>query len=118
MEIAEETLEAPEIEIDRRYDPEASDVVGHIFRAAAQSDNYEKEEQKRYIRGKAEPGTIVYATWKSVVVTSVTIADASQGEFEIKVPDKLQEGEHEVIVFAYDPNKSLVGNISSLIFNK
>lgn len=70
-----------------------------------------------YLKGEAQPGSIIFVTWKSLILSSVVIADASQGEFEVLIPEDLPEGDHNVLVFAYDPSKSLVGNLASLVFD-
>ncbi len=68
--------------------------------------------------GRGNPGDIIMFTWKSVILSSVVMSDASQGEFRVEVPDELPEGEHEIIAFSYNPRTGVVGNVVSLLFNK
>ncbi len=68
--------------------------------------------------GYAKPGSIVIATWKSRILSSTVLSDASQGKFELYIPDDLPEGDHEILVFIYDPSRSLVSNVTSLLFRK
>ena len=52
------------------------------------------------LTGETEFGNRVTATWRSVVTSSVLIADAVTGEFEIQAPRDLEFGDHEVWVTA------------------
>lgn len=74
------------------------------------------EVKPRLIKGRAAPGSMVFVTWKSLTLSSVVLADASQGEFQVEVPPELEEGDHEAIVYVFDPQKSLLSNVSSLFF--
>ena len=65
-----------------------------------------------------DPGTTVFVTWKSVTLNSVVIADASQGYFEADVPEDLEDGEHTVLVYAYNEKTSWISNINSMLFSK
>ncbi|MBT4917136.1 hypothetical protein HON58_01735, partial [Candidatus Peregrinibacteria bacterium] len=67
--------------------------------------------EKTYIEGHAEPGTTVIVSWKSVVLNSVVVADASQGYFKVEVPKKLALGNHDALVYAYDED-SLIYSIT------
>ncbi|MBD3360896.1 hypothetical protein GF366_03790 [Candidatus Peregrinibacteria bacterium] len=75
------------------------------------------EIEENIVRGSADPGMTVFVTWKSVILSSVVLSDASQGEFEIDVPE-LPEGDHEVVVYALDEDNSLVSNVSTLLFGR
>lgn len=46
------------------------------------------------------------------------ISDASQGEFELEIPSELEDGDHEVLAYIYDENNSMLGNITTLLFNQ
>ena len=61
---------------------------------------------------------LVYVTWKSLIVSSVVISDASQGDFELKVPRELADGRHEVIVYTLDKRNSVMSSIYKGIINK
>lgn len=74
------------------------------------------EVKPRLIKGRAAPGSMVFVTWKSLTLSSVVMADASQGEFQVEVPPELEAGDHEAIVYVFDPQKSLLGNVSNLFF--
>lgn len=67
--------------------------------------------EKTYIQGYSKPGTTVIVSWKSVVLNSVVVADASQGYFKVEVPKKLAQGNHDALVYAYDEN-SLIYSIT------
>ena len=58
------------------------------------------------LTGETEFGNRVTATWRSVVTSSVLIADAVTGEFEIQAPRNLEFGDHEVWVTAIRKNDS------------
>ncbi len=70
----------------------------------------------RQLTGYYDPGTTVFVTWKSVVLNSVVIADASQGYFEVDVPEDLEEGEHTVLVYAYNKKTNWISNVNSMLF--
>lgn len=85
----------------------------------ADSAGADADADEPYIlTGYTEPGTFVYATWKSLTYSSVVIADASQGYFEIEAPEGLEEGNHEALVYVYDRSRKMIGNITSLLFSK
>ncbi|MCK9186682.1 hypothetical protein M0P48_04575 [Candidatus Gracilibacteria bacterium] len=93
-------------------DPKTEDVIGSTGLTVTKGD------VPKVIEGVAKPGEIVFVTWKSIVMSSVVIADATQGKFKIEVPSDLPEGKHEVIAFVYDPNNNFVGNLASFFFSK
>jgi len=73
---------------------------------------------ERYmVKGTSEPG-IIYVTYKSRILSSVVISDASQGKFEAEIPADLSEGEHEVLVYLHDEENNLVSNVTRLLFSK
>ncbi len=72
--------------------------------------------KRRLLTGYVEPGSTVFVTWKSVVLNSVVIADASQGYFEVEMPSELEEGEHNVMVYSYKKSRNVVSDITSLLF--
>lgn len=69
-------------------------------------------------RGYADPGSVVFVTWKSVLKTSTVIADASQGYFEVQVPKGLEKGQHTAYIYSYSPQKKTASNFSKAVFNK
>lgn len=77
-----------------------------------------EKQENAMLSGYAEPGSKVYVTWRSLVMSSVVVADASQGYFEVEAPEDLEEGDHEAIVYVFRDRQKLVGNITSLLFRK
>lgn len=72
------------------------------------------------IRGTVNrPGATVFISFQSVVFNSVVIADAN-GNFALAVPEGLPDGQHEIVVYAYDEDlvqrRGIVSNLSRLIF--
>lgn len=70
------------------------------------------------LTGDAQPGDIIVVTWKSFILSSVVIADASQGRYEVAIPDKLPPGNHEIFVYAYNPQTNFFSNLARFIFFK
>lgn len=75
-------------------------------------------EDKTLIIGKADPGTTIIAMYKSHIITSALISDASQGDFELTLLEELEEGDHTVLVYAYDKKNNIISNITALLFKK
>ena len=82
-----------------------------------------KGTRKVYVRnliptleGKTDVGNKVIATWKSVVSTSSLIADTKAGYFGIKPPKPLEEGHHEVIVYAIREKDSVISEALKVNF--
>ena len=73
---------------------------------------------RRILSGYVAPGATVFVTWKSLVLNSVVLADASQGYFEVDMPRALAEGDHEVVVYSYVKRTNIVTSITKLLFNK
>lgn len=69
------------------------------------------------VTGVAQPGMMVFATWESLIRSSVVIADAS-GKFKFEIPKEVSHGKHKMTVFVYNRNKSLLSNITSLFIGK
>lgn len=57
-------------------------------------------DNRPVLSGETEFGNRVTASWRSVVTSSVLIADAITGEFEIQAPREMELGNHEVWVTA------------------
>jgi hypothetical protein len=70
------------------------------------------------VRGEATPGSTVFVTWKSLIISSVVVSDASQGAFELEVPKRLAAGEHDVVTYAYNEKENAVSSASWLFFLK
>lgn len=60
----------------------------------------EIRDNRPVLIGNTEYGNKVSATWRSLVTTSILIADTTSGEFEIMAPRDLELGDHEVYVTA------------------
>lgn len=81
--------------------------------------NIVRQEPVRKLTGYIDtPGAIVFVTWRSVILNSVVVADASQGYFEVDMPEELARGDHEVLVYAYNKKKNWTSNIRTLLFNR
>jgi hypothetical protein len=70
------------------------------------------------VRGEATPGSTVLVTWKSLIISSVVVSDASQGAFELEVPKKLAAGDHDVVTYAYNEKTNAVSSAVWLFFRK
>ena len=79
---------------------------------------FASKNQTTKLIGKANPGDIIVATWKSVILSSVVIADASQGIFEMLIPGQLSAGQHNIFIYAFNPKLNLISNITKLKFFK
>jgi hypothetical protein len=108
-------------------DPQTRKFNIHEFSVVAESQatfapiNITGSEQQM-ISGRSDtPGSLVFITWKSVILSSVVIADAN-GEFELPVPPRLPTGNHQAIAYTYNENyensSSFMSNISRLLFRR
>ncbi|MBU0668028.1 thrombospondin type 3 repeat-containing protein, partial [Patescibacteria group bacterium] len=57
-------------------------------------------DKRPVLSGETEYGNKVTAVWRSVVTSSVLIADSVTGEFEVQAPREMAIGDHEVWVTA------------------
>ena len=85
---------------------------------AAQMEEQEVDKDTIIVKGTTEPGNTVLVAWKSVILSSVVVSDASQGAFQVEVPKHLADGEHEVIVYVLDEKNDIVGSVATLLFSK
>ncbi|NIA02396.1 MAG: hypothetical protein GWP15_03360, partial [Nitrospirae bacterium] len=60
----------------------------------------------------------VVATWNSRILSSTVLADATEGSFELAIPDDLPPGAHEIIIYLQDENEDLVSSAVVLPFIK
>jgi len=58
-----------------------------------------KNEQP-YLYGKADSGYEVVTTWKSTQYTSSLLVDTEEGEFIVNSPSALENGDHDLLVYA------------------
>ncbi|MBI5754024.1 hypothetical protein HZA40_02680, partial [Candidatus Peregrinibacteria bacterium] len=77
-----------------------------------------QNEDQITVRGYAEPGSLVFVNWKSVLKTSTVIADASQGYFEVQVPKGLEKGDHTAYTYSYNPSKRMASSFAKVLFSK
>jgi len=56
------------------------------------------------VKGRAYFGAKVYVTWQSLLYTSSLIADTAEGEFEYTSPLFLEEGTHNITLYAIKDN--------------
>jgi hypothetical protein len=77
-----------------------------------------KTPANNVIKGTAEPGSTVYVAFKSVVISSVVISDASQGEFTIEVPKKLALGDHDLTAYVVNERLNTVGSARTVKIRK
>lgn len=73
---------------------------------------------RMYISGTADPGVTLYATWASRILSSVVLSDA-KGNFEIDIPKKLVQGNHQVLVYAERGGKrTAISGVTKLVLTK
>jgi hypothetical protein len=60
----------------------------------------------------------VVATWKSRTLSSTAFSDASDGTFELEIPDSLPPGAHDIVVYLYNENDDLMSSATVLQFMK
>jgi|GEM_PF-2384658 len=87
--------------------------LGKVVFAAAETGN----KDVSIVRGYAEPGTVVFVTWKSVITTSTVIAD-SNGYFETQVPKQLEKGDHTAFTYGYNQSKKTASSFAKVMFTK
>ena len=86
----------------------------YVANLCAEGSDEESEPLK--LTGTAEPGSTVFLTWKSVVLSSVVIADASAGKFELDVLPT-EAGEHEAIAYIKD-SKGRTSSVKKITFRR
>ena len=75
------------------------------------------KEKLTILKGEAEVGTVVFVTWKSLILSSTVIADASQGEYQVFIPKNLERGDHNIIVYSYNPKTEFISKFIKLLFS-
>ncbi|MBU1018626.1 MAG: DUF2341 domain-containing protein [Patescibacteria group bacterium] len=75
------------------------------------------EEGDISLKAFAAPGSIIYVTWRSMIFSSIVVADSLTGEFEVKPPSALSEGEHKVYVYAENPATGIRGDAIQVDFS-
>lgn len=95
-----------------------SSVLLASVKDAVKEENGEEKTGPKMLSGYAEPGTVIYVTWESVVMNSVVVADASQGYFEVEVPEDIVKGDHTAVAYSYNKKKKVASNFTSILFSK
>lgn len=96
----------------------AKNLKTSILLAAETSKQEKNQDERIVLTGYAEPGSIIFISWESVLLSSAVIADASQGYFEVDVPKKLAKGEHKVLTYSYNKPKKTASSYSKVLFKK
>ncbi|MFA6528525.1 MAG: Ig-like domain-containing protein [Candidatus Gracilibacteria bacterium] len=76
----------------------------------------ETAETKPQIKGYADPGTTIYATWKSFIFSSVLMADSETGEFIVQAPEDLETGDHKIYFYPVDSETGIKGEVMMVNF--
>lgn len=64
--------------------------------------------------GTANPGSTIYATWKSMTFSSVLVADLNTGEYVAEIPRELVDndpGDHSVYFYPVDEETGIKGEV-------
>ncbi|MBU1019185.1 MAG: hypothetical protein ABII07_02760 [Patescibacteria group bacterium] len=72
--------------------------------------------EKPRVTALASPGSTVYITWKSLIFSSVVIADTETGELTAEVPGELEEGDHTVYLYSVDEKKGIASQTTKVNF--
>lgn len=83
--------------------------------AAVKGDG--EESDVSVLSGYAEPGAVVFVTWKSTLLTSTVIADTN-GQFVAYVPKPLESGDHTAYIYSYNQTKRTASSFKKLMFSK
>lgn len=97
-----------EITVDSTQEMEDVEVSEFEGIAVTEEEEIVIESTRPVLKGYAEPGSIVNVTWKSMIFTSVVVADTETGEFVVESPAELEENEeHSVYLYAIDGDTGL-----------
>ena len=92
-------------------------LYNKYFKEIIESKSRYNKEQTTILKGQAEVGNIIIVTWRSLILSSTVIADASQGEYQVYIPKELEGGEHNILVYAYNPQTEFISNFIKLVFS-
>lgn len=65
------------------------------------------EDGRIRVSGSSDISTMVVGTFKSAVFTSAMLADIDSGFFEVVSPRPLEDGDHEVVIYATRPEEAV-----------
>ena len=68
------------------------------------------------LRGQTDFGNQVVTVWKSAARSASLIADSSSGNFEIRPPERLAPGPHEVIIYSIKKENNAVSEVLKIKF--
>lgn len=74
------------------------------------------DNSRPYLYGKAEKGYEVVTSWASEVHTSSLLVDQEEGEFITLAPAELEDGDHDLYIYAMDPSKNLYSSVIEIDF--
>ncbi|HCW32438.1 TPA: hypothetical protein DGH83_03005 [Candidatus Peregrinibacteria bacterium] len=69
-----------------------------------------------YLYGKTSKGYEVVTTWASQQYTASLLADTDSGEFVVSAPNVLEEGNHDLLVYAVDPAQNFYTSAINIDF--
>ena len=74
------------------------------------------DESTDLIQAKASPGSNIYLTYKSMIFSSVIVADTEDGTFTADVPEELYEEAGEHVVYFYPEDNGITGETMQVNF--
>ncbi|MFA6436117.1 MAG: hypothetical protein WCW30_03205 [Candidatus Gracilibacteria bacterium] len=74
------------------------------------------QNSQPYLYGVAEKGYEVVTSWESELFTSSLVVDTTKGEFLTASPSELEQGDHNVFVYAVEPSKNLYSSVIDVGF--
>lgn len=66
---------------------------------------------------KTDPGTTMYFTWRSMIFSSVIVADTTTGELMVEAPSELEVGEHTLYAYPVDNETGVRGETLMVNFS-
>lgn len=84
---------------------------------AAETAKQEAQDERTVLTGYSEPGSVVFVTWESVLLSSAVIADGT-GHFEVDMPKQMAKGDHTVLTYSYNKPKKTASAYSKVSFKK
>lgn len=69
---------------------------------------------------KAKKGTKIMIVFRELISSSssVVFATASQGKFDVKIPNELPSGVYEAMTMMYDPKENVASDVATVVFGK
>lgn len=75
------------------------------------------ENSQPYLYGLSKPGYEVVAAWQSELYSSSLLVDTTEGEFVTTSPNVLEDGSHDLFVYAVDPVQNLYSSVINVDFD-